>query len=503
MSKVLESSWLTKIERLGNRLPDPAYLFIIGTLFILVCAEIAVQLNWQVTKPSQDGSTQILLARSVLDAEGIWWWLSTLVKNFIEFPPLGIVLVGMLGIGLAERCGLLPALIVLAGNSIKEQYLVPAIIFIGIMSSMALDAGYVVLPPIAAILFLAAGRSPVLGIVASFAGVSAGFGANLFITSIDPLLAGFTETSAQFLNVNYKVAVTSNWWFMIASTFVLTLTGWLVTTKWVAPRVADIAYEHSSAKSEHVRGASDINRAALIWAGLAFLLLIVVVLLAVNIPDAPLYGDGKRFPRWVEVTVPLLFLLFIVPGVVYGLKAKTINSSKQFAKYMGDTIADLGPYIVLAFFAAQFIAVFKYSHLGEMLALAGGGWLASLQLDVGLLLFAFVLLACLGNLLIGSMSAKYAFMAPVFVPMLMQAGVAPELTQVAYRIGDSVTNVITPLNPYMIIVLAMLQKYHREAGIGTLVSLTLPYSIGFLIAWMVLLLAWVALKIPLGPGFVY
>jgi len=502
MNEKLDNSWLTNIERLGNRLPDPAYLFIIGTAVIVACAELAVWFNWQIAKPSSDGSAQLLHARSVLSSEGIWWWLSSLVKNFIEFPPLGIVLVGMLGIGLAERCGLLPALIVMTGNSIKERYLIPAIIFIGIMSSMALDAGYVVLPPIAAILFMAAGHSPLLGIVASFAGVSAGFGANLFITSIDPLLAGFTETSAQFLDANYKVAVTSNWWFMIASTFVLTFTGWLVTVKWVATRVANIGYEKPSGIAEGAM-VRDVNRAAVIWAGVAFLLLIIVVLLTVNIPGAALYGDGKRFARWVEVTVPLLFILFIVPGVVYGLKAKTIQSSKQFAKYMGDTIADLGPYIVLAFFAAQFIAMFKYSHLGEMFALAGGSWLASLQLDVGLLLFAFVLLACLGNLLIGSMSAKYAFMAPVFVPMLMQAGVAPELTQVAYRIGDSVTNVITPLNPYMIIVLALLQKYHREAGIGTLVSLTLPYSIGFLIAWMVLLMVWVWLRIPLGPGFVY
>tara|TARA_R110002049_G_scaffold252264_1_gene426863 strand:- start:1757 stop:3265 length:1509 start_codon:yes stop_codon:yes gene_type:complete len=495
-------SWLTIIERTGNRLPDPAYLFVIGTVLIIICAELAVWMNWQIAKPGTDGAAVLINAKSVLNSEGIWWWLSSLVKNFIEFPPLGIVLVGMLGIGLAERCGLLPALIVMAGNAIKEQYLVPAIIFLGIMSSMALDAGYVVLPPIAAILFLAAGRSPVLGIVASFAGVSAGFGANLFITSIDPLLAGFTETSAQFLDPNYKVAVTSNWWFMIASTFVLTFTGWLVTIKWVAPRVADVSHENFSTMPMNINVDSG-NNAAVILAGIAFSLLIIVILLAVNIPGAPLYGEGNRFPRWVEVTVPLLFLLFIVPGVVYGLKAKTIQSSKQFARYMGDTIADLGPYIVLAFFAAQFIAVFKYSHLGEMLALAGGGWLASLQLDVGFLLFAFVLLACLGNLLIGSMSAKYAFMAPVFVPMLMQAGVAPELTQVAYRIGDSVTNVITPLNPYMIIVLAMLQKYHREAGIGTLISLTLPYTIGFLIAWMLLLLIWVFLRIPLGPGFVY
>ncbi len=318
MAEKLDNSWLTSIERLGNRLPDPAYLFVIDTAVIIACAELAVWFSWQIEKPSADGSVQLLQARSVFSNEGVWWWLSSLVKNFIEFPPLGIVLVGMLGIGLAERCGLLPALIVIAGNSIKQRYLVPAIIFIGIMSSMALDAGYVVLPPIAAILFMATGRSPILGIVASFAGVSAGFGANLFITSIDPLLAGFTETSAQFLDANYQVAVTSNWRFMIASTFVLTFTGWLVPIKWVAPRVANISYENPSAMSEDVK-VCDANRAAVILAGVTFLLLIMVVLLAVNIPGAPLHGDGKRFPRWIEVTVPLLFLLFIVPGVVYGL----------------------------------------------------------------------------------------------------------------------------------------------------------------------------------------
>ena len=499
MSEQIEDGWLARIERVGNRLPDPVYLFILGTLLIIVCAELAALFEWQVARPVADNVPQLLHTNSILSSDGIWWWLSTLVKNFIEFPPLGIVLVGMLGIGLAERSGLLPTLIVLAGAAVKEKYLVPAIIFIGIMSSMALDAGYVVLPPIAAILFMAVGRSPVLGIVASFAGVSAGFGANLFITSIDPLLAGFTESSAQVLDASYKVAVTSNWWFMIVSTIVLTLTGWLVTAKWVMPRVPH--FDRASLEQVvtfDMPGRVEKNAAK--WAGVTFVCLIAVVLLAVNIPGAPLYGDGNRFARWVEATVPLLFILFIVPGVVYGVRAKTVTSSKQFAKHMGDTLSDLGPYIVLAFFAAQFIAVFKYTNLGEMIALTGGSWLASLQLDVSLLLVAFVLLACLGNLLIGSMSAKYAFMAPVFVPMLMQAGVDPELTQVAYRIGDSVTNVITPLNPYMIIILALLQKYHRDAGIGTLISLTLPYSIGFLLAWLVLLMCWVGLGIPLGPG---
>ena len=493
---------LHRIEVIGNRLPDPVYLFIIGTLLIIICSELAVLLNWQVTKPALNKASELLQSRSVLDSDGIWWWLSTLVKNFIEFPPLGIVLVGMLGIGLAEKCGLLPSLIRLAGSAIKESYLVPAIIFLGIMSSMALDAGYVVLPPIAAILFMVAGRSPVLGIVASFAGVSAGFGANLFITSLDPLLAGFTESAAQFISPQYKVAVTSNWYFMIASTLVLTLTGWFVTARWVSPAVPN--YQVNSDENPNLDSEiGQDEKSAVNLALICFVVLLTLILFSIFIPGAPLYGDGDRFPRWIEATVPLLFLLFIVPGIVYGLRAKTIRNSKAFAKYMGDTIAELGPYIVLAFFAAQFIAVFKYTHLGEMLAISGGTWLASLQLNVEIILIAFVLLACLGNLFIGSMSAKYAFMAPVFVPMLMQAGVAPELTQVAYRIGDSVTNVITPLNPYMIIVLAFLQKYHREAGIGTLVSLTLPYSIGFLIAWIILLLIWVLLGIPLGPGFVY
>ena len=493
--------WLSTIERLGNRLPDPVYLFLLGTLLVVIVAELAVFSGWGVERMLSQTESETVRARSVLASDGLWWWLAHLVKNFIEFPPLGIVLVGMLGIGLAERSGLLPALIVFAGNAISEKFLVPAMIFLGIMSSLALDAGYVVLPPIAAVLFLSMGRSPLLGIAASFAGVSAGFGANLFITSIDPLLAGFTEAAAQLIVPDYKVAVTSNWWFMAVSTVVLTATGWLITNRWVAPRAARVSV---TLNAEHVTGVSLSSREiqAMYLAIAVFVLLLILVILAINIPGAPLYGEGVRFPRWIETTVPLLFILFIVPGAVYGIRAGTIRDSKVFAGHMSKTMADLGPYIVLAFFAAQFIAVFKYTNLGEMLALSGGAWLATLHINVYALLIMFVLLACCGNLLIGSMSAKYAFMAPVFVPMLMQAGVAPELSQVAYRIGDSVTNVITPLNPYMIIILAFMQKYDRQAGIGTLISLTLPYSIGFLAVWLVLLLFWVLLEIPLGAGHV-
>ncbi|MDG0996016.1 MAG: AbgT family transporter [Gammaproteobacteria bacterium] len=492
------SSLLDKLERVGNRLPDPSILFIAGSLLIVLLAEIAVIFQWQAVRWLGPEQSELVMAQSVLQAEGIWWWLSSMVQNFIQFPPLGIVLVGMLGIGLAERCGLLPALICAAGHAIQDKYLIPATLFIGVMSSLAMDAGYVVLPPLAATLFMAAGRSPILGIVTSFAGVSAGFGANLFITSIDPLLAGFTQSAAQIITPDYQVAVTSNWWFMAVSTIVLTFSGWAITHYWVAPRTERLSFDAQSA--EPLLKLNTTQRSALRWAAAAFVVVLAVALLATWHPAGALHGSGKHFPRWVEATVPLLFLLFLIPGVVYGLRAGSIRSSKDAAGFMGSTLADLGPYIVLAFFAAQFIAIFKYTHLGEMLALSGGAWLAAMEMNVFVLLCAFVLLVCFGNLLIGSMSAKYAFYAPVFVPMLMQAGVSPELTQLVYRIGDSVTNVITPFNPYMIIILALLQKYHRQAGVGTLISLTLPYSVGFLLTWMLLLLFWLLLGLPLGPS---
>ena len=462
-----------------------------------------LQFYWigQSPRPVPIEGSSVIQARSIFTADGLWWWLSSLVKNFIEFPPLGIVLVGMLGIGLAEKSGLLSALIMLAGNALQEKYLIPSVIFLGIMSSMALDAGYVVLPPLAALLFLSVGRSPILGIVASFAGVSAGFCANLFVTSIDPMLAGFTEAAAQIIDADYRVAVTSNWWFMAVSTVTLTFTGWWVTERWVASRTHEYSVPENLSLDKINLSAKESK--AVRWSMLSLAILFALILATIFIPNSALHGEGTRFARWVEATVPLLFLIFIVPGTVYGYVAGTIKNSRDFAKHLGQTMSEMGPYIVLAFFAAQFIAVFKYTYLGQMFAFSGGVWLASLQLEVFVLLLAFVLLACIGNLFIGSMSAKYAFMAPVFVPMLMQAGVAPELTQAAYRIGDSVTNVITPFNPYMIIVLAALQKYQPKAGIGTLVSLTLPYSIAFLLMWLVLFGIWLLLGVPLGPGGSY
>lgn len=461
----------------------------------MILSWLATTMSWQV----HSELTGTLITQNLLSSDGIWWLLSNMVNNFIKFPPLAIVLVGMLGIGLAERSGFLPALLRRSILLVPQSLLTPATIFLGIMSSMALDAGYVVLPPIAAALYIAAGRSPLTGIAAVFAGISAGFSANLLITALDPLLSGLTQTAAQILVADYQVAVTANWWFMLASTILLTLVGWAVTAWFVEPRVGS---DHDLVSdNEQVLNLEDsIEKKGLVHALLATGIALIITALLITVPGAPLYGAGSHFSRWIEATVPLLFILFFVPGIVFGLSTGKIKNDKDVVKMLGDTIAHLAPYIVMAFFAAQFIECFKYTGLGKILAITGGQWLVAMQFDASMLLTGFILMAMSANLLIGSASAKYAFLAPVFVPMLMQVGFSPELTQVAYRIGDSLTNVITPMNPYMIIVLVELQRYRKNAGFGTLIALMLPYTVVFSIIWIAMLLIWMSTGFPLGPG---
>ncbi len=280
----------------------------------------------------------------------------------------------------------------------------------------------------------------------------------------------------------------------------LTLTGWGVTTRWVEPLSTYYPADPAAAEASVGITITAWEIRALYRAFAALLLTVLLILLWIFLPEGVLHGEGNRFARWIEATVPLLFLVFVIPAIVFGVSIGNIRNDKDIADMMGATIAALGPYIVLAFFAAQFIEAFKYSGLGEMLAISGGLWLASLALPSPVLLSSFLTLAMLANLFIGSSSAKYAFLAPVFVPMLMLAGFSPELTQAAYRVGDSVTNVITPLNPYMIIVLAFVQQYAKKAGMGTLIAMMLPYTIAFALIWSLLLVGWLLLDIPLGPG---
>jgi len=485
--------FLSAIEKTGNKLPDPATLFVMGTIVVFILSAIISWLDWSVVDPKGNA----VGAFNLISSDGTWWMLSTMVKNFIQFPPLGIVLVGMLGIGLAEKTGLLPALLQYAITHVNQRLLTPATMLLGILSSIALDAGYVVLIPIAAALYIAAGRSPLTGIAVSFAGVSAGFSANFFITALDPLLAGFTQAGAQIIDAEYQVAITGNWWFMIVSTIVLTLTGWFVTERFVEPSIQGVADQNLS---NNVIELGNNEKRALLYSMSSAVVLLIIFYFSITLSNGPLFGEGKRFDRWIEVTVPLLFIIFFIPGLIYGVMVGSVKNDRDVASMLGDVMSRLGPYIVLAFFAAQFIASFNQSGLGQMLAISGGQFLRDLMIHDAFLLSCFVLMAVVMTLVIGSSSANYAFFAPVFVPMLMQVGISPELTQAAYRVGDSVSNVITPMNPYMIIIIIEVRKYVRSSGLGTVVAMMLPYTISFLIVWLMLLVIWIATGLPLGPG---
>jgi len=501
------SGLLGTIERIGNRLPDPVTLFVIGAFAVLITSEIASRVGWSAENPT---TGNVETVKSLLSSEGMQWVWRNLVSNFTGFAPLGVVLVAMIGIGVAERSGLIDSLLKGTVLLTPQSLLTPAVIFVGVMSSMALDAGYVVLPPLAAAVFARAGRSPLVGLAAVFSGIAAGFSANLLITGLDPLLQSFTQEAAQILDPNYQVDIRCNYYFMIASTIMITLVGWGATRFFVEPRFSqdDIHQQLAAAESvetdrEPTLGSAE--RTGLICAAIALTVTAGAILAMVWVEGGPLNGTieprpGWKLAVWVDVIVPILFVLFLVPGLAYGLATRSIKSDRDVATMMNKTMSSMGPYIILAFFAAQFVGWFGESNLGKVIALDGVALLQSWRMPVWLLVISIVLLAGLLNLFVGSASAKWALISTVFVPIFAGVGISPELTQAAYRIGDSVTNSISPLNPYVVIILVFMRQYEPKAGIGSLISLMLPYTAVFLVAWIALLVLWMALGLPLGPG---
>jgi len=498
------------IERGGNALPDPATLFFLATVLVFLISAFAEVQGWTSVLLNEAGETVLTgTAQSLLSATGVRWLLENMIRLFVEFRPLGLVLLVTLGIAVAEKSGFISTLLRASLIFVPNRLLTPATFFIGIMSSVALDAGYIVLTPLAAVIFKSAGRSPLVGIAAIFAGVSAGFGANLILTSIDPLLSGLTEEAAHILDPAYLVNPACNLYLMMASTVVLTLTGWLVSDFLVEPRMK-LKTEAEGGPSLNFEGrAAQISRSELraLLAGVASLVATGLIIWAninfswgflYDAPGATGPGTDTPMPAWISAMVPLLFLLFLIPGIFYGVSIGSIKSDKDVIKMMSEYMSILGNYIVLVFFAAIFIGCFDYSGLGKMLAIEGGDILRRADLPDYMLLTAFVLTVALINLFVGSMSAKWAMLASVFVPMLMLAGISPELAQAAYRIGDSSTNIITPLNPYLVVILVFIRQYARDAGIGTVITLMLPYALIFTLVWTVLLISWVGLGIPIG-----
>lgn len=496
---------LALVERLGNRLPDPATLFVLLGAAVLALSWVGAREGWSVADP-RDPAKRIVVD-NLLDVEGIRWILTGALRNFLDFPPLAIVLVAMLGIGVAERTGLFTALIKLLVAVTPPRLLVPAAVFIGVCSNVASDAGYVVLPPLAAGMFAMVGRSPLVAIAAVTFGVAGGFSANLLVSSLDPLLSSLTESAARAVDPNAVVQPTCNYWFMAASTPFLTLVGWWVTARIVEPRFSQAEVEAQIAEGGVVRSAPALEpseRRGLAWALAALLAAGGAFAAMALVPGGPLAGQMTRpgtsslVPTWSEAIVPMILVLFLVPGVAYGLASGEIRSDRCVARRMGDAMSAMGTYLVLAFFAGQAIAWFRQSNLTSVIGVAGGEAIKSMGFGEGPMLAAIVVTVAAINLFVSSASAKWAFLAPILVPMLATAGVRPELAQCAYRVGDSCTNPIAPLSPYLVVILIAIQRYRKDAGLGTLIALLVPYCVTALVAWTAFLVAWNALGIPLG-----
>lgn len=482
---------LDRVERLGNRLPDPITLFAAAAVLVVVVSDLAHRAGVAVTLP---GSGERVEAVSLLTREGGRRMLTEMVGNFAAFPPLGTVLVVMIGIGVAERSGLIAAALRRLVTHVPAGALPAAVVFAGVNSSIAADAGYVVLVPLAAAVFAGAGRHPLAGLAAAFAGVAGGFSANLSVTTLDPLLGGFTESAARLVAPAYRVEPTANYYLMVVSTFVLTLLGALVTTRVVEPRLG--AWRPAGFEAPPPPAAVGPSlRAAALTTGVVVLLVLAMTLPAGGV----LRGPGGDLRPFYDGLVALLMLWFLAAGLAHGIAAGTIRSDRTVAAMIGDTLATMGPYVALAFFAAQFVAYFGWSNLGVIAAVTGADALRAAGMTGIPLLLGLVLVTAAVNLLVGSASAKWAIMAPVFVPMFMLLGYAPEATQAAFRVGDSCTNMVTPLLPYFPIVVAVARRYDPEIRLGTLLATMTPYSVAFLLGWAVLLIVWVALGIPVGP----
>lgn len=496
MIKALKKfSVLNFVERVGNALPHPATLFALFAFSVLVLSMLAHWVGWTAIHPV---SKEIVEPVNLLSKEGFHRVLLEMVDNFTGFAPLGIVLVAMLGIGMAEGSGLIGALIRKLVLSAPQRLLTFILVFSGILSNFASDIGYVLLIPLAGVIFLSIGRHPITGMAAAFAGVSGGFSANLILGTIDPLLAGLSTEAAQIVDPNYVVNPTANYFFMIASTFIIAITGTWVTERIVAPRLGDYHGEHE----EDLHPLTKQERKGLRVSGLVTLGIIGIVLVGVIPEHGFLRGhDGSILNSPViEGVVAWLFILAGGAGVAYGITVGKYKNDSDIIKGMTDSIKTLASYVVLVFFAAQFVAYFKWSNLGLIFAIKGADFLVSM--DVGLipLMIMFVILSATINMFMGSASAKWAVLAPIFIPVFMFLGYSPELSQVVFRIGDSVTNIISPMMSFFALIIAFIQKYDKDAGIGTIISTMLPYSIAFFIVWIILLIAWVLFDIPLGPG---
>ncbi|WP_421725472.1 AbgT family transporter [Bauldia sp.] len=495
---------LASVERIGNRLPDPVFIFVWLIAVLVVVSLVASLFGLSAVNPVTDEEVD---AKSLLSGENLRLLLTNMPVTFTHFHPLGYALVVMLGAGVAERSGLLGTAMRLGVRNAPKALLTPAVVAVGMLSNLAADAAYVVLIPLAGVLFAAAGRHPIAGIAAAFAAVSGGYAANLFPGQIDALLFGVTEAGAEILVADWQANIAGNWYLLAGLFFIYLPVIWYVTDRVLEPRLGPWTGGAVASSDHPVEGApTAVERKALGRAGLSALILIAIWVFLTIGPGTPLIDEAARpearFNPLYQSFVAGFFLLFLIGGWVYGAVAGTIKNHRDLVKMMSEAMADLAYYLVLAFAAAHFVAMFNWSNLGLILAIDGAEFLRWTNMPGPALLGGLVVLTGIINLFVGSASAKWALLAPILVPMLMLLGISPETATAAYRVGDSATNIITPLMVYFPLILIFAQRWDKNFGLGSLTAAMLPYSMWLLITGVAMIVGWVALDLPLGPGAV-
>lgn len=508
---------LTTIERLGNKLPDPIMIFVWLILFLMILSQIGAWLGWSASLPYsgqeapqwgelEDG-VLTFRATSLFNEENMARLLTEMPKTLSGFAPLGLVLVIVLGASVAEKAGLFSALIRGSLRNAPRVIMTPLVAIIGMVSHHASDAAYVVFIPLAAILYAAVGRHPLVGLAAAFAAVSGGYAGNITPGQIDVLLFGFTQEAARIVEPGWTMNPVGNWWFILAIVFLFTPIIWFVTDRIIEPRLGAWGKEPDEELRAELAKAdlTPEERKGMRLAGLATLAVIGLFASLTLLPGyTPLIDETKegtaQMQPFYSALIAGFFLLFVSTGLAFGIGSGSIKSSNDALRMMQDGIRSMAPYIVFVFFAAHFVAMFNWSRLGPIIAIDGAIVLKDFGLSAPFLLVSVLLLSSVLDLFIGSASAKWSALAPVVVPMFMLLGISPEMTTAAYRMGDSYTNIMTPLMSYFPLILTFARRWDKDVGVGTLLSLMLPYALCFMVAGITMTILWVALDLPLGPG---
>lgn len=494
-TKKISDGFLSMVEKGGNALPHPAALFALFALGTLLLSGITSWFGLQGINPA---TGETIHAVNLLSLEGLHRILLEMVTNYTGFAPLGIVMVAMLGVGIANSSGLVKAFVNSMLLKAPRRMITFAVVFTGIISNIASDLGYIVIIPMAGVIFHSLGRHPIAGMSAAFAGVSGGFSANLLIGTIDPLLAGLSTEAATIIDPGYYVMPTANYYFMVVSTFIIAITGTWVTSAWVEPRLGQYK---GSVQQEEIKDLTPQEKKGLKWT-LITLLIWTGIFAAGLLPDQGFLRGADNsilHSPLLKGFISILFMMAGSMGIVYGYVAGTFKKHEDVINGMSESFKELIAFLVLVFFAAQFVAWFKWSNLGLLIAIHGANWIQSINLGLIPLVIMFILFAGFINLFMGSASAKWAILGPVFIPIFMLLGYSPELSQAVYRVGDSVTNIISPMMSYFALIIVFYQKYDKKGGIGTIIATMLPYSIAFFIAWSLLLIIWILIGVPLGP----